>query len=308
MLRQLSRRLAIGAIRLTNWLVDGVVLSVLMLIVLFTAYSVLDNNRVVEQAEGQVFESYRPDSDDDPTFDELVALNPDVVGWLTLYGTGVDYPVVQGADNDEYLNTDPTGNFALSGSLFIDYRCQPNFAGASTIIFGHHMENSLMFGDLDKYAQATYLEQHKYGDLYYDGAHHGVEVVAYVAADAYDSTIYSTTVGESPSTEDFISYARDHAAVWKGELSPEDHMLVLSTCAAGTNERHVVFAKITSQTYDNPYQEETVSRSLEGTANEGFPLWAKVGLAVLVFVLVAWVVGAPRKPRVGGGAGANGKK
>ena len=50
MLRQLSRRLAIGAIRLTNWLVDGVVLSVLMLIVLFTAYSVLDNNRVVEQA------------------------------------------------------------------------------------------------------------------------------------------------------------------------------------------------------------------------------------------------------------------
>lgn len=307
MWHDLTRRLAKGAIRLANWLVDGLVLSFVVLIVCYSAYVLIDNGHVADAASAEVFESYKPDAEG-PGFDELRAQNPDVCGWLTLYGTGVDYPVVQGADNDEYLNTDPTGNFALSGSLFIDYRCQPNIAGASTIIFGHHMENSLMFGDLDKYAQATYLEQHKYGDLYYDGAHHGVEVVAYVAADAYDSTIYSTTVGESPSTEDFISYVRDHAAVWNGELSPEDHMLVLSTCAAGTNERHVVFAKITSQTYDNPYQEETVSRALEGTANEGFPLWAKVGLAVLVFVLVAWVVGAPRKPRVGGGAGANGKK
>ena len=100
--------------------------------------------------------------------------------------------------------------------------------------------------------------------------------------------------------EDFIAYVREHAVVWNGELVPSDHILVLSTCAAGTNERHVVFAKITDQTYDNPYVEQTVSRTLTGDAGEEFPLWAKVGIALLALVLIAWVVGAPRKSRKNG--------
>lgn len=299
MWHDLSRRLAKGFLRLANWLVDGLVLSFVVLVVLYSAYVLVDNGRVADAASSEVFESYKPDAQG-PGFDELQAQNPDVVAWLSLYGTGVDYPVVQGADNEQYLNTDPQGNFALSGSLFVDYRCARDFSGASTIIFGHHMEDSLMFGDLDQYAQPTYLDQHRHGDLYYDGAHHGVEVVAYMPADAYDATVYSTTVGESPSTEDFIAYVHEHATVWDGELDPTDRMLVLSTCASGTNERHVVFAKITDQTYDNPYQEQAVSRTLSGTAKEGFPLWAKVGIGLLVLVLIAWVVGAPRKNKTGG--------
>lgn len=301
MLRHLSRRLARGAIRLTNWLVDGVVLSVLMLIVLFTAYSVLDNNRVAEQAEGQVFESYRPDSDDDPTFDELVALNPDVVGWLTLYGTGVDYPLVQGEDNDEYLNTNPAGEFALSGSLFLDWRNASDFSDQSTIVFGHHMENSLMFGDLDRYGDDAYFDQHRYGNIYYGGANHGLEVAAYLLVDAYDQVVYSTTVGSSPTTEEFLAYLKAHAGQWvDGSLAAGDHMLVLSTCGSGTNDRHVVVARITDQTFEDTFVEETVERTLAGTVSEGLQLWAKIGIALLVFLLLAWVVGSPSRKRARG--------
>ncbi len=299
MWHDLSRRLAKGALRLANWLVDGLVLSLVVLIVGYSAYVLVDNGRVVDAASAEALESYKPEAEG-PGFDDLQARNPDVCAWLTLYGTGVDYPVVQGADNDEYMNTDPTGGFALSGSLFVDYRCARDFSGATTVIYGHHMEDSLMFGDLDKYGQSTYLDQHRHGDLYYGGAHHGVEVVAYMAADAYDRTVYSTTVGTAPSTEEFIAYVRDHAAVWDGELDPSDHVLVLSTCAAGTNERHVVFARITDETYENPFQEERVSRTLTGSAGEGFPLWGKVGIGILALLLVAWVVGAPGKGRKNG--------
>lgn len=104
--RQLLRRLAHGSIRLTNWLVDGVVLSVLMLVLCFGAYAVLDNGHVARQAAGEEPQGFRPAAEG-PGFDELVSRNPDVLAWLTLYGTGIDYPLVQGKDNEQYLNTNP---------------------------------------------------------------------------------------------------------------------------------------------------------------------------------------------------------
>ena len=299
MRHDLSRRLAKGFLRLANWLVDGLVLSFVVIVVLYSAYALVDNGRVADAASAEVYESYKPDAEG-PGFGELQAKNPEVCAWLTLYGTGVDYPVVKGPDNDKYLNTDAAGEFALSGALFIDYSQPNDFSVPATIIYGHHMEDSLMFGDLDRYGQASYLDQHKHGDLYYGGKHHGVEVVAYMAADAYDKTVYSTTVGTTPSTEEFIAYVREHAAVWDGELTPADHMLVLSTCAAGTNERHVVFARITDETYENPYHEESVERTLTGDAGKGFPLWGKIGIGILALLLVAWIVGAPGKSKKNG--------
>ena len=298
--RQLPRRLALGAIRLTNWLVDGVVLSVLMLIVCFTAYAVLDNNRVVEQADREQFESYRPSSNDDPSFEELEARNPDVLGWLTLYGTGIDYPLVQGKDNDQYLNVNPMGEFALSGSLFLDYRSPKDFSAPSTIVFGHHMENSLMFGDLDRFGDGEYFNRHRHGNIYYGGANHGVEVCAYLLVDAYDEVVYSTSVGSSPSTEEFLAYLKSHAGQWvDGALTPDDHTLVLSTCGSGTNDRHIVVAKVIDQTFQNDFTEESVDRTLAGTVGKGLALWAKIGLGLLVFLLLAWVVGAPSRGRKG---------
>ncbi|WP_130811333.1 hypothetical protein [Olsenella sp. Marseille-P4559] len=79
----------------------------MLLVVLFTAYSVLDNNRVESQASEENFASYGPAESNDPSFGELVAVNPDVVGWLTLYGTGIGHPLVQGQDNEKYLNANP---------------------------------------------------------------------------------------------------------------------------------------------------------------------------------------------------------
>lgn len=60
---------------------------------------------------------------DNPTLAELQARNPDVCGWLTIDGTNIDYPFVQGATNMDYINRDVTGAFSLSGSVFLDSRC-----------------------------------------------------------------------------------------------------------------------------------------------------------------------------------------
>ncbi|WP_350453653.1 class B sortase [Slackia heliotrinireducens] len=289
----LPRRLVRGTIRLANWLVDGAVLAAVVMIVCFTAFAVLDNNRVADEADVQMFEQYRPEADNTVSFEELQAQNPDVLGWLTVYGTGIDYPLVQGKDNDVYINTNAAGEFALSGSLFLDWHNAPDFTDASTIIYGHHMENSLMFGDLDKYGDAEYMAQHCYGNLFYEGADHGVELLGYLQVDAYDNVVYSVTVGESPTVEEFLDYARDHATVWRADPDEGDRLLVLSTCGSGTNDRHVVIARICDQTFEDAFAEEEpdrVERLLSGTA-EGLKLGAQIGVGLAVFLLTAWVVG-----------------
>jgi sortase B len=293
----LFRRLARGTIRLANWLIDGAVLAAVVLIVCFTAFTVMDNDRVMQQADESAFETYKP-AGEGASFEELQAMNPDVLGWLTLYGTGIDYPVVQGDDNEKYINTNAAGEFALSGALFLDYRNASDFSDASTIVFGHHMEDSLMFGDLDLYGDAAYAEKHATGNLFYGGVNHGVEVLGYLSTDAYDQVVYSTTVGEEPAVDEFVGYLRSKAKVWRQDPREGDRLLILSTCGKGTNDRHIVVARICDDTFEDPYPDEQVSRSLAGTA-EGVRIAAQIGIGLLAFLLIAWVMGGTRSRKKG---------
>ena len=85
-------------------------------------------------------------------FAELRKVNPDIVGWLTVPGTKCDNPVVQTTDNDKYLNTTFEGEKSKYGTLYADYR--NNFDGTelsdNTVIYGHHMKDGLMFGQLNR--------------------------------------------------------------------------------------------------------------------------------------------------------------
>lgn len=75
-------------------------------------------------------------------------MNPDVCGWLTLDHTKIDYPVVQGTDNFEYLEKDVLGNPSVAGSIFLDAKSDRNFHDFYTVIMGHHMQGRKMFGVL----------------------------------------------------------------------------------------------------------------------------------------------------------------
>ena len=84
----------------------------------------------------------------------LKALNDDVVGWIEIPGTIVNYPVYQGETNDTYLHSDVNGNYSLGGLVFLDYEnTAPGMIDTQTIIYGHHLRNGAMFkpiADMDK--------------------------------------------------------------------------------------------------------------------------------------------------------------
>lgn len=85
-------------------------------------------------------------------------LNKDVVGWITIFDTHISYPVVQGKDNQEYLNKDVFGKFSFSGSIFLDYRNACDFTDSYSIIYGHHMEYGAMFGDVVEFKNDDYFQ------------------------------------------------------------------------------------------------------------------------------------------------------
>lgn len=172
----------------------ALVAFVLLVMAAYAAFALWDNNRVYAAAQDvqQQMLNLKPDGDR-PSFDELLALNPDVCAWVTLDGTKVDYPVVQGSDNLEYLNKDVYGSFALAGSIFLDTRCDRNFGDAYSLLYGHHMADGSMFGSLDSYKDAQFFNDNATGTLLVPDGSYDLQVFACLTVTASDDRIFDPT-------------------------------------------------------------------------------------------------------------------
>lgn len=153
-------------------------------------------------------------------------LNSDIIGWLCIPGTNIDYPVVSAGDNDFYLHRDIHKKEAQAGTLFTDYRCAADFAGFNTVVYGHNMRSGSMFGDLRKYADPEFMAENRYGILYTTEKTYTLELFAFMVIASDDAQIYANP----ESKEEFHKYIRENARVYS---EPEDFgkVIVLSTCA-----------------------------------------------------------------------------
>ena len=218
-------------------LAAGCLFSVLLV---FSGYCLWDSATVVSGARvtPQLLKA-KPEQDS-PTLAELQAQNPDVCGWLTLDDTHIDYPVVQGEDDLEYVNKAADGSFALSGAVFLSAANHADLSDAYNLFYGHHMENGAMFGDLTHFSEGEYFADHTTGTLYAEGAAYELQVFACVLTDAYDTVIYT------PSTdpEALAAYIRAHAVQYRDP--PEGcRIAAFSTCDdSRTNGRVAVFAAL----------------------------------------------------------------
>ncbi|WP_432616840.1 class B sortase [Butyricicoccus sp.] len=95
-------------------------------------------------------------------FHALHEKNKDVIGWITIPGTNIDYPVVQGSNNTHYLKYAYNRKRSWMGSIFIDYRNESDFSDFNTVIYGHELSTKkTMFSQLNKYLSKTFWEKHK---------------------------------------------------------------------------------------------------------------------------------------------------
>ena len=177
-----------------NEILSWILMVILVCLFCYGTYGIGDSYVLEQDAMPQHYEVYRPTEEDSLSFEELQAKNSDVCGWITIYGTHVDYPVVRGADNSVYLMRDPEGNYRMSGSIFMDCVNQREFTDFNTILYGHHMDGGAMFGDLDKYLSDPFADSHLYGNIFADGKNYGLELFAFLEVDAYNTDLYVTPV------------------------------------------------------------------------------------------------------------------
>ena len=172
----------------------------------------------------------------------LKELSEDCIGWLTIDGTGIDYPVMQGRDNSEYLNRDPYGDYSLTGSIFLDARNAADLSDGYLLIYGHHMEAGGMFGALDSFADPAYFAAHRDGRLVTDGAVWQIRLFAYLETDTTDRAVFSPTEGEGPRGSIKAGASIDFGA------EADMKILGLSTCtAAMSTQRICVFGVLTKE-------------------------------------------------------------
>lgn len=287
--------LAKGVIKTVDFILDLFVILVVLIMTSLGVYSIWDTNQIYTSVDTAQYETYKPAADEDnsASLSELQEINPDVLGWITIYGTGIDYPLLQGEDNNKYMNATATGEFALGGSIFLSAGNASDFSDFNSIIYGHHMERSQMFGDIDKFEDSTFFDSHRYGNLYYGGANHGLDIFAMVDADAYDFRLYTEKVADK---EMYLPYLNSVAKYWREESAPttDDHIVMLSTCSEeSTNGRYVLFGKITGETYEDTFQTEAtvVSRTLSAVnVNEYVLPTAIIAIAIILIALILALV------------------
>ncbi|WP_018752960.1 class B sortase [Paenibacillus sanguinis] len=178
-------------------------------------------------------------------FEQLRLVNPDVTAWITAEESVIDYPVVQGADNEYYLNHLFTRAPNKLGSLFVDYRTPGDFTARNTIIYGHNMKDGSMFSSLTKYKDQEYFETHPTMKLYTPDGAYTIELFAGIVADGdYEFIRYQFT-----DNEDFMSYtaALREESTFQAEVEIEanDRIVALCTCSYEfNNARYALFGKL----------------------------------------------------------------
>jgi len=167
---------------------------------------------------------------------------PDVVGWLTVPNTNIDYPFAQSKDNDYYLRRDLNGSYAVAGTIFMDCRCEPDFTSKNTIIYGHHMKNGSMFGTLKSFNDKAFFDANKYGTIHLPHDTLTLEFFAYIVIDPVkENEIYNPVLSDT-----YFDYIKQKARHYRDVgLTGEDRIVTLSTCAYEfDNARMVLLARV----------------------------------------------------------------
>ena len=176
-------------------------------------------------------------------FEKLAEINPDVVAWLEYKPMDIDYPVVQGKDNELYLNMMFDGTWGGTGCPFVDYVCEDPFKQFNTIIYGHHMYDGSVFAKFSRLKEISYAEENPKFTLYLPDEVYDLEIWAFMNAPA-NSDVYYTNIPDEDKA-DYIKSVKDEAIYTIGDVTTEDRLVVLSTCAYEfKNARYVVICKM----------------------------------------------------------------
>lgn len=179
------------------------------------------------------------------SLDALREINPDVLGWILIPDTKVNYPILQGEDNDFYLKHTWEGKKNSVGSIFLEHRNTSDFTDFNTIVYGHNMNDGSMFANIKRYESMWYWERHPYIYIRTDAGVFRYEVFSSYRAELTGSA-YGLSFYQQETRANFLINALEASRIDTGiEPALTDRILTLSTCSgAGYSNRWVVHARL----------------------------------------------------------------
>lgn len=172
-------------------------------------------------------------------FAVLQAQYPDMVGWLYSADTPINYPIMRSADNAYYLRRLPDGTNNPNGSLFMDYRNSSDFSDLHTIIYGHNMKNSYMFGTLENYREQSYYDAHPIMYLLTPTQDYQVQILGgYVTTVASAAYRFIDDPSELANLRLMTSQNTTFAAA--ADPAPGTPLVTLSTCSYDSEDSRYI--------------------------------------------------------------------
>lgn len=185
-------------------------------------------------------------------FRELYVRNHDLIGWLVVEGTKIDYPVMQCEDDEYYLNHNFDREEDKYGCLFVKSIADVNTPGTNFVIYGHHMKDNSMFGDLDKYERESFYREHgkiSFDTLYEERTYEVIASFRTQITEGNDDAGFQYYQFYQADTEEEFRYFYENVmelSLYDTGAAAEfgDTFLTLSTCSGyAENGRFVVVAK-----------------------------------------------------------------
>ena len=296
-------------LRIIDSALNYALLTAIVLLFAIAGYALWDSEQIYSTASQTNYTVYKPTpSDDGKSFAELQAINPEVSAWITVYGTHIDYPVAQSADNMKYVNTNAEGRYSLSGAIFLDSRNSSDYSDFNSILYGHHMEKSAMFGEIGSFADARVFDSHRFGNLYVDGTNYGVEFFCFLHVDAYDSEVFHPKIDRTSAQVYLDNLFVQAIHLREIGVTVNDRIIMLSTCSSRTtNGRDILVGKISSQTFNDTFQDDRpakqhqllyVDHLVNYVGRLAVKLWSLILIVVfLLLIVLLAVVHKQRKVR-----------
>lgn len=184
---------------------------------------------------------------------KLQAEYPDIVAWLEIENSSINYPVLQGKDNDYYLYKNYKGVYSRNGSIFLDYRYDFSKENQNFFVYGHNNNDQMMFNELIKYSEEEYYKSHENISLITNQTVEQYEIVAVFKSEIFNKDVNNVfkyyKYLEFETEEKFDEYINNckEKSLYKIDKNVEygDKILTLSTCEySKPNGRFVVVATL----------------------------------------------------------------
>lgn len=200
---------------------------------------------VLDEKELNLYRRYSKLDINSVSMQELRKTNENVVSWLTVDGTNINYPVVKGNDNDYYLNHDINGDLKFSGWVFMDYRNASDLGDSNNIFYGHNLANKTAFGSLENVFKDDWFKNSNHYIVILND--YGKSVYEIFSAYTIEPELYYLQINFN-NQDDFYEFAKTlkNRSVhdFGVDVKKNDKIITLSTCTSDNKNRNVVHAKL----------------------------------------------------------------